>query len=308
MRTIQRGLRASADVVLLQFRGNRADLRGRIDRFVNRRRVDQMQQQARPRQVTQELVAEPDTLGCAFDETGDIGDHEAPAFAHAHRSQVGMQRRERIVGDLRPRVGHGRDQRRFAGVGHAEQADVRKHAKFEMQPPLFALLAACELAWRAVGARLEVEVAEAAGTALGEQQTLAVAIEIGDQGARFVVIDDRAHGEAQLDVPAGGAIAVRAAAVFAICRRVPAREAIVDERVDVAVSHAPDAAAPAAIAAVRPALGNELLATKRGAAIAAMASHHLDSRFVDELHQMSKTKKPCRMRQGSCRKRGRPGS
>ena len=48
-------------------------------------------------------------------------------WADAHHAQVGVQRGERIVGDLRPRVRHRRDERGLAGVGHAQQADVGQH-------------------------------------------------------------------------------------------------------------------------------------------------------------------------------------
>ena len=52
---------------------------------------------------------------------------------------------------------------------------------------MLAFLAARELAGRAVGAGLEVQVAEAALAAGGDQRTLAVAREVGDQLAGFGV-------------------------------------------------------------------------------------------------------------------------
>jgi hypothetical protein len=81
---------------------------------------------------------------------------------------------------------------------------------------------------------------------------------------------------------------------------VDAREAVVDQRVDVAVGHRPDAAAAAAVAARRAAARHELLAPERGAAVAALAGVHLDLRFVDEFHGGGRvapeTKKPYRLR------------
>mgnify|MGYP003693638849 CR=1 FL=1 len=55
----------------------------------------------------------------------------------AHHTEVWMQGGERIVGNLGPRVGDCRDQCRLAGVGHAEQADIGKHAQFQLQLALF---------------------------------------------------------------------------------------------------------------------------------------------------------------------------
>ena len=63
-----------------------------------------------------------------------------------------------------------------------------------------------------------------------------------------------------------------------------AREAVVDQRVDVAVGNRVDAAAAAAVAAVGPAARDELLAPKRGDAVAAFAGVDFDDGFVDEFH------------------------
>jgi len=76
---------------------------------------------------------------------------------------------------------------------------------------------------------------------------------------------------------------------------VDAREAVIDQRIDVAVGARPDAAAAAAVAARGPAARHELLAPERGAAVAALARVHFDLRFVDEFHG-PETKKPYRLR------------
>jgi len=65
---------------------------------------------------------------------------------------------------------------------------------------------------------------------------------------------------------------------------VDALEAVVDQRVDVAVGARPDAAAAAAVAAVRPAVADVLLAAKCRRAVASLAGVDLDFRLVDEFH------------------------
>ena len=50
-----------------------------------------------------------------------------------HDAEIRRQRRERVVGDLRPRRGDARDQRRLAGVGEADQADVGEQLQLEPQ-------------------------------------------------------------------------------------------------------------------------------------------------------------------------------
>jgi hypothetical protein len=100
----------------------------------------------------------------------------------------------------------------------------------------------------------------------------------------FGVADHRADRHAQHDVLARASVAVRARAARAVVRAVDAREAVVDERVDVAIGARPDAAAAAAVAAVGAAARHVLLAAKRGRAVAALAGVDFDLRFVDEFH------------------------
>src|SRR5262249_4959466 len=145
--------------------------------------------------------------------------------------------------------------------------------------------AARELLGGAVGAGLEVEVAEAAFAARGEERPFAVLGEVRDQLAAVHVLDDRAHREAQHDVVRALAVAVAAAAVLAALGAEDARVAVVDERVDVGVGHTPDAAATAAVAAVRTALGDILLAAEGGGAVAAFAGDDFDAGFVEEFHE-----------------------
>ena len=104
-----------------------------------------------------------------------------------------------------------------------------------MQPSLLALLARRELARRAVGARLEVDVAEAALAALRHQRLLPVRGEIGDEFAGVGVGDDRADRHAQDDVVRAAAVLVGTVAVLAVLRAMNARVAVFDQRVDVAI-------------------------------------------------------------------------
>src|SRR5207247_2526828 len=89
-------------------------------------------------------------------------------------------------------------------------------------------------------------------------------------------------------------VAIRARAAPAVIGAVDAGEAVVDQRVDVAVGARPDAAAAPAVAAVGAAARHVFLAAKRRRAIAALAGVDLDLRFVDEFHGME-IKKPYRL-------------
>src|SRR5205814_3386710 len=98
------------------------------------------------------------------------------------------------------------------------------------------------------------------------------------------ILDDGAHRHAQLDILAGPAVAVGAHAFDAVLGAMDAGEPVVDERVDVAVGARPDAAALAAVAAVRPAARYRALAAKRSRAVTAFAGVDLDPGFIDEFH------------------------
>ena len=184
-------------------------------------------------------------------------------------------------------------------LGMPSRPDVREHAQLELQLALLARLALRELARRAVDARLEVKVSQAALAAARQQRTLAVLGQVRQSLAGVGIDDHRADRHPQFDVLACRPVAVGAATALAVGRLVPPRIAVVDQRVDVAVGDCPDAAAAPAVASVRPALRDELLATKRSAAVAAVAGSDLNGGFVDELHDPDlEKKKPRRERQG----------
>ena len=71
-------------------------------------------------------------------------------------------------------------------------------------------------------------------------------------------------------------------------------ETVIDQRVDVAIGHRVDTAAATAIAAVRAAERNELLAPKARDAIASVAGDDFDLRFVDEFHDVRNTESSVR--------------
>ena len=60
--------------------------------------------------------------------------------------------------------------------------------------------------------------------------------------------------------------------------------AVVDQRIDVAISDCKNATTSTAIAAVWPTLGDEFLTAKTMRAIAALAGNDFDGGFVDEFH------------------------
>jgi hypothetical protein len=68
-------------------------------------RVDHVDEQPRALEMGEELVAEPGSLGRALDQAGDVRDRELPGILPVHGAEHGLDRRERVVRDLGPRVG-----------------------------------------------------------------------------------------------------------------------------------------------------------------------------------------------------------
>ena len=132
-----------------------------------------------------------------------------------------------------------------------------------------------------------MRIAEAAIAAFGDRHALADFGEIGEQRLAVFFIDLRADRHLQHDVLAVGAVAVLAHAVAAALRLEVLLVAVVDQCVEAVDGLDHDVAAAAAIAAVRPAELDELLAPERHAAVPARAGRDIDLGFVEEFHGLS---------------------
>ena len=159
--------------VLLQLVADRAVVGDRVG-AVDRHGLDQVDQQAGPLDVAEELVPQAvprraplrSGRGCRPRRS----DRSRPTCDGA---EVGVLGRERIVGDLGMGPRDPREQRRLAGVRQADQADVGDDLQFQGDPALLARLARLGLPRGAVGARLEVGVAVPAAAAPGDDDPVA---------------------------------------------------------------------------------------------------------------------------------------
>ncbi len=142
-----------------------------------------MQQQARALQVPEKANTEADAVGGALDQPGNVGDDETAMRREAHDPEVRVQRRERVVGDLRPRRRDRANEGRLAGVRQAEQADVGDDLELEAELELLARRARRGFARRAVGRTLEARVADTVEAAAGDEDALARPLDVGDQFA-----------------------------------------------------------------------------------------------------------------------------
>src|SRR6185312_5277044 len=271
-------------IEFLEFRLDRAHLVDRIDVLGHRRHVDQMQQQARARDVLEELDAEPRTFRRTFDQSGNVGDHEALIGADAHHAQMRLQRGERIVRNPRRGGGHRAYKSGFSRIRKTEHADIGQHLELQAQLAHLAWRARHGLARRAIRRTLEYRVAGAALAAHGNFQALAMLRQVADH---FLGIDvDHGRTDRYPDDLVFAALAghLAAHAVLATLGAEAALMTKVDQRVEAFVGYQPHVATIAAMATVGPAERNEFLAPETDAAVAAVAGVYGDFSFVDEFH------------------------
>ena len=134
-------------------------------------------------------MAEAMPLVRSFDEAGDVGDDERLIVIRAHDAQVGDQRRERIVRNLRLGRADDRDQRRLAGVWQADDSDIGDQLQLDEKLALFARVARLGEARRLTRGRREVLVSPPAAPALRHQHPLALLREVGENDAGVLVAD-----------------------------------------------------------------------------------------------------------------------
>jgi len=129
-----------------------------------------------------------------------------------------------------------------------------------------------------------VNIALAAVAALRNQQFLAVTRQIANDLIGICITHDGADWDTHSQVVAAAAVTLPTHAVFTTLGAKMALMAKIDERIQTLIGDQINTAAIAAIAAVRTAERDELLAPKTDATIASAACKDLDSRFIDELH------------------------
>src|SRR5690606_32801894 len=127
------------------------------------------------------------------------------------------------------------------------------------------------LARRPVGAALEARVAVAAAAALRDLQALPLPGEVAEELAGVDVVHQRAAGYGDLEILPGAAGLVAPRAGLAALRAVAPGDAEIRQRVDAGRRNEVHAAAVAAVAAVRPAPFDVLLAAKAERAGTAVA-------------------------------------
>ncbi len=140
-----------------------------------------MHEHPRALDVAQEAVAEPGAAVRALDQARHVHHHERLFRAQPNDTELRLERRERIVGNLRPRGRDGGKERRLAGVGQPHDAAVGQQFEFEPERGALGGFALLGEARRLTLAGREMLVAEAASAAFGHPHLGAGLAQVGDE-------------------------------------------------------------------------------------------------------------------------------
>ena len=138
------------------------------------RYVDDVDEDLRPFDMAQEIVAQADAFTGAVDEAGNIGHDEAAVIRQVDDTQNRVERREMVRSHFRLSCRHLAQDARLTDAGIAQKADVSQDFQFQAQPPFFPRFPPFGKGRRPVGTGAEMPVAAAAAAAFGDDGPLAV--------------------------------------------------------------------------------------------------------------------------------------
>ena len=233
--------------------------------------------------MAQEAQSQAFALAGPLDDAGDVRHDKRFAFAVGHDAQVGLQRGEGIVGNLRLGGRHGGEQGRFACVGEAHQTYVGQQFQFQDDGHFLHRLAwLCEARCLSRSGA-EVPVAQSAASAFQQNDLLPVLGDVAQVFARLGVVGHGAAGHFYHLVLAILAEAAVLRAAFAVSGQHVSLVLEVQQRPVVAVAAQDDVAAASAVAAVGSALGHVLGAVHVCGTPAALARAAVYLHVVNEV-------------------------
>ena len=175
-----------------------------------------MHEHAGALEVSQELVAETDALARALDQSRDVGDDQLAAVRRLHGAEHRRERRERILGNLRPRVGDPRQQRGLARVREADERCVGEELEAKLDLPLLAGQADLGKPRRLPARPCEMLVAAATHAALRHDDSRTRVREVGNE---LLALEDlRPDRDGEHRVVSARAVGETAAATAAATR------------------------------------------------------------------------------------------
>ena len=83
--------------------------------------------------MAQEFVSQTDSLGSSLDQSRNIRNDETTGSFQIHYTQIRIQGREMIVGNLGSGIGHSGQERGFTNIGKSYQSDISDHLQFQQK-------------------------------------------------------------------------------------------------------------------------------------------------------------------------------
>ena len=227
-------------------------------------------------------MAQPHTLGGALDQAGNVGADKALLRTDPHHAQNRGQSGEVIVCNFGLCGADDTDQGGFAHVGETDQAHVGNDLQFQRQVQFLAGQAGLGKFGNLAGGRGKPGISPAAAAAFGHHNRFVTGQVCHHQaGVRF--LQHRAAGHADDQILGIAAFLAGAAAVFAVGSRVLAFVAEVHQSGQVVIGHKDNAAAAAAVAAVRAAGCHKLFAVEADTAVTALAAVDPDGSHINKI-------------------------
>ena len=178
------------------------------------RRIHDVDERAGAFEVAEEFEAEPRPMAGALDETGHVGKHKRVPALQLGDTEIRMESRERVGGDLRVGSRQRRQQRRLATVRQPDQPDVRDEPELEMQVTLLSGVAQLPGAGSLARGGGEACVAPTAAAPARRQCHRSGPVEVGEH--ILALTHDRPHRDVQAQVSSvmTGALAATAGATI----------------------------------------------------------------------------------------------
>ena len=232
--------------------------------------------------MSQKLNSQTAPFVRTFDNSRNIRNHECTVSGKLHHSQIGFERRERVIGNLGPRRRNARNQCRFPRVRIPYQPHIRQQFQLKLQLPELTWLAVFVLRRSLMGGTGKALVATPAPARLCRQPRLPVFGKIEKLFACFVVEDHSPHWHQHRQAYAIMTRAITALAMVAALCRILRVKAEMQQRIAVIGSHHHDVATPTAVAAAGATMGHVLLPAERQTAVTAVARFDCNSYFIDK--------------------------
>src|SRR3989338_7407699 len=145
---------------------------------IQRRHINEMQQQTGTRQMLEEADTQTSTVRSTLDQPRNVCNHEVFVAIDTDHAQVRHQRGEGIVSDFRLGGRHGANEGALAGIRQAQQAYIGQHLQFQLEIARLARLARRGLPRSTVGTGLEAGVTQTMPATLRHHQTLTSANQV----------------------------------------------------------------------------------------------------------------------------------